>query len=183
MKKELLLLIFIIATSTSYAQQISRSILTTAGDVSKNKDGVTVSWTIGDVFSQTVQEDNHLTEGFQQGTLTEKLPNTERVIQSSESKPQQSISQKNKISSEITLTAFPNPTTKELFIRTENFKVNEIIVNILDVSGKRISQQYININNGQDIRIQQIEKLDAGIYFIQIKNNQRTITTKQFTKI
>lgn len=183
MKKQFLLLILITSATISYAQQISRSIITTAGDTAKSKDGNTVSWTIGDVFGQTIQKEDHLTEGFQQGLLTNKKSSKERKTQASQSIAQYEIAEiKDKIAN-ITLTTFPNPTTDQLFIRTKNLKTQNMFVNILDASGKIISQQNINIKEGQDISISNIEQLEAGIYFLQLTDNQQPIISKQFVKM
>jgi len=51
------------------AQEISRNTVTTAGDFTTNEDGVSISWSMGEVFSQTSEEDFYVTEGFQQGIL------------------------------------------------------------------------------------------------------------------
>ena len=70
MKKSFAVIIFLSASITTiWAQKISMNTLTTAGDYTKNKNGVSVSWTIGEVFSQTITNDHHVTEGFQQGAL------------------------------------------------------------------------------------------------------------------
>lgn len=69
MKLILLIAIVISTISLSYSQDISRSTITTAGGYLTNEEGVSVSWSMGQVFSLTTQSDQHLTEGFQQGKL------------------------------------------------------------------------------------------------------------------
>ncbi len=51
------------------AQEISRNTVTTAGDFTTNDKGVSISWSMGEVFSQTSNEGVYVTEGFQQGIL------------------------------------------------------------------------------------------------------------------
>jgi len=70
--KYLFTLTFLFSTQLLFSQTISRSNLATAGDVVTNSSGITISWSIGEVFSNTVQNDNHITGGFQQGILIKK---------------------------------------------------------------------------------------------------------------
>lgn len=69
MKSILLITIAIFTYSFSYSQNISRSTITTAGGFVTNDAGISVSWSMGQVFSLTAQSEQHLTEGFQQGKL------------------------------------------------------------------------------------------------------------------
>ena len=43
----------ILFSTFALGQQISRNTLTTAGDFSKNENGISVSWTMGNTFCQT----------------------------------------------------------------------------------------------------------------------------------
>lgn len=61
--------IFSFSFSFSYGQDISHSTITTAGGYVTNDAGISVSWSMGQVFSLTTQSEQHLTEGFQQGKL------------------------------------------------------------------------------------------------------------------
>lgn len=51
------------------AQEISRNTVTTAGDFTTNESGISISWSMGEVFSQTSEKGYQVTEGFQQGIL------------------------------------------------------------------------------------------------------------------
>lgn len=62
-------IIFSIFTLYISAQEISRNAVTTAGDYITNEDGISISWSMGEVFSQTSEKGYHVTEGFQQGIL------------------------------------------------------------------------------------------------------------------
>lgn len=55
--------------SFAYSQKISRSVITVAGGYMVNEEGISVSWSMGQVFSLTTLSEQHLTEGFQQGDL------------------------------------------------------------------------------------------------------------------
>ena len=68
MKYYFTIILSIFALSIS-AQEISRNTVTTAGDYTTNKAGVSISWSMGEVFSQTSEKGFHVTEGFQQGIL------------------------------------------------------------------------------------------------------------------
>jgi hypothetical protein len=69
MKSIILIIVTIIIYSSSYSQDISLSTITTAGGFVTNDAGISVSWSIGQIFSLTTQSEQHLTEGFQQGKL------------------------------------------------------------------------------------------------------------------
>lgn len=69
MKKSLLLFGFVLQTFLVLGQEKNLTTLTTAGGFDKGEDGISVSWTIGEVFSATVQDEFHVTAGFQQGNL------------------------------------------------------------------------------------------------------------------
>lgn len=73
--------------NVSYSQDISRSAITTAGGYVTNNDGISVSWSMGQVFSLTTQSEQHLTEGFQQG----KLEKTGKVVLSGTRKNSEEI--------------------------------------------------------------------------------------------
>jgi hypothetical protein len=62
----IVLAIFALGTS---AQEISRNTVTTAGDYTVNKNGISISWSMGEVFSKTSEKGQYVTEGFQQGIL------------------------------------------------------------------------------------------------------------------
>lgn len=53
------------------AQEISRNTITTAGDYTVSESGISLSWSIGEVFGKTTETGNYVTEGFQQGLLEE----------------------------------------------------------------------------------------------------------------
>jgi hypothetical protein len=69
MKSIILVIIAIFSFSFSYGQDISQSTITSAGGYVVNDAGISVSWSMGQVFNLTAQSEQHLTEGFQQGKL------------------------------------------------------------------------------------------------------------------
>ena len=69
MKAIITIIITIFTFSFSYGQDISRSTITAAGGFITNDAGISISWSMGQVFSLTAQSEQHLTEGFQQGKL------------------------------------------------------------------------------------------------------------------
>lgn len=57
-------------TQIVFAQNLStRNVITAAGDYIKKENGASLSWTMGEVFSQTIIGKEHFTEGFQQGNM------------------------------------------------------------------------------------------------------------------
>lgn len=69
MKATILTFIGLLIFSFSYGQDISRSTITTAGGFVANDEGISISWSMGEVFSLTTESEQHITEGFQQGKL------------------------------------------------------------------------------------------------------------------
>ncbi len=65
-------ILFLLIALQLSAQEISRNTITTAGDNIVSEDGVSLSWSIGEVFSKTNETGSYVTEGFQQGILEEK---------------------------------------------------------------------------------------------------------------
>ena len=164
-----------------FGQQVSRSILTTAGDFSKNEKGISLDWTMGDVFGQTIQSTHHLTEGFQQGNLTptqqsEAVQNTNSFrLDNSNSATQEKIS--------VKIIAYPNPTVDQLSLKFETSASQLVMVYVTTLNGKKILQQKVQMVDGEKIEVEKINELSAGTYFIQVVKNGKIIDTQQFIKV
>ncbi len=178
--KLLTLLISLSFFSTlGFGQELSRTVLTTAGDFSKNKAGITVDWTIGEVFSQTVEDTHHFTEGFQQGQLVkqsklreeakEKMENIEKTPRTT-----QPI---------VSVTAYPNPTTDYLTLEFGEIETQTGSLFIYDNQGKQILEQRIQLSSNQAVTINEIADLAQGNYVLVVMSNGHKITTQSIVKM
>ena len=72
------------------------------------------------------------------------------------------------------LSIFPNPADEYIELKfDDNFhKINQI--NILDATGKFICEIDISNNNSKNTIRQDIKQLNEGIYYISIKNDNKT---------
>ena len=173
------LALFFIIHSTS-AQQISRDILTTAGGVAKNTDGVSLSWTIGDVFSQTTLSEQHLTEGFQQGDFVKKT--SEEIPNHFSDHPHDPTTTVQKDHS-IQITTYPNPTIDHLVISFASDSSQVVNAYIFDEVGNFLLQKRIEVENGKEVILHQIQNMSAGKYFIRFVKNGKTISAQTFLKV
>jgi hypothetical protein len=71
---------------------------------------------------------------------------------------------------------FPNPATNELVVRSSEFG-DEMEIEIYDIFGQRVFLQPQTSNLKPQTTIN-VSSLPNGIYFIQIKNNEKTFSQK-----
>jgi hypothetical protein len=79
-----------------------------------------------------------------------------------------------KNSFENTISFYPNPVSNYLYFQSSIEFINSATINISDLSGKIISN--ISINKNENFA--DISTLESGIYFISLKNENKTITSK-----
>lgn len=74
------------------------------------------------------------------------------------------------LSNVLNISLFPNPATDVITLKYESGSANNITISISDISGKRVqSTNFVSaIGNNENELL--IENLDAGVYFIEIKN-------------
>lgn len=81
-----------------------------------------------------------------------------------------------------TVTLFPKPVTDVLNINYFGKSLEEMLVEICDVSGKRISvQKFQNIESGQIISLN-VNSLRAGIYLCRMISGKQIISVEKFSK-
>lgn len=83
----------------------------------------------------------------------------------------------NQISIENELILFPNPTEGELNVRFSIALDDEIQLQIQDISGKTVQNQFIKANKGTNLVILNTENLANGLYFLTTKigNSKKTM--------
>ncbi len=168
---------------TSWAQDSSSNSLNTGG-FTQNKTGLSVSWTMGEVFSPTFQQDYHLTGGFQQGNLT---PQKDPIANDSDEEDEQiewrSVAPETDFVEVQNLSLFPNPTSDQLALRFAQIPQANCSLIIYDASGKKIFQQEIQVQNQQEITIPQVAQLFPGLYILHVSQNGKSIARQTFLKV
>jgi len=177
MKQQYLSLTFLFIYTFSFGQNISISTLTSAGDFSKNENGISMSWTMGQVFANTIQENNHLTEGFQQGELKTGIIEEENLIEDFDFE----VFTASEL--EVDMEVFPNPTVNYLNLKFKTSQTQSVFVRISTLGGMNISEQEIDIENRLEIQLDQFKNLKPGSYLISIVKNEEIISTKQVIKL
>ncbi len=162
-------------------QQLSRSAISSAGDYAKNEKGISVNWTMGGIFSQTIEEKHHLTEGFQQGFLTRIFHRpTENTLQQELNYYIEELKSKTAL---LTINIFPNPTSHLLFLKFDKIPSTTVFVKVFNAKGKLVLQEEINPAGENQIEIKGISTLNTGVYFTTIYDGKNFITTKRFLKL
>lgn len=74
---------------------------------------------------------------------------------------------------------FPNPTSGNAYITiTSDSDLNEVQVSVVNSLGARVSSKQINLNSGKNTIDLGAEKLNAGVYFISLRQGENVITKK-----
>lgn len=140
----------------AFAQNLSQSVAAAAGDYSKNlQTGHSITWTLGELTTEFLQQEVNLQQGFHQGDLQVVVQTAQSFLPSS------------------AWEAFPIPTDYYVKIRTDFARSWQY--EIFDMLGKKILQ---GTAHQPTIQID-LPKLEAGIYFIQIKNSSGISSSKK----
>ncbi len=164
--------------TTLFGQEFSMNIISAAGDYHINEEGTSISWTMGQIFNQSILGDDHLTEGFQQGKLQDQT--VQRNSSKETSSPNATLKPDGTNDPTISIVAYPNPTTDKLSLTFDNTDFSNFTIHIIDLSGKHWMQQEINNTARQLIDVMQ---LPSGNYILQIRVHQKVIGYKKITKI
>lgn len=76
-----------------------------------------------------------------------------------------------KENNEITVSAFPNPTSNKLTIQTNELISDNIELTIYDLKGSMVMKRNVNIMEGY-LEIG-VDELDSGLYVVQLFNNSK----------
>ena len=86
------------------------------------------------------------------------------------------------IKSESTVQVFPNPVKDVLNIHYSGEKLNQVLLEIADVSGKIVSKQNLNqVESGDQISVN-VAMLRKGIYLCKLVSGERLISVNKFAK-
>ena len=130
------------------AQQISTSVIATAGHVNKT-NSYSLIWTLGEVVIETdTSTTNQLTQGFQQPEYLY-------------------VSINNEIGKPLSIETFPNPTKGKINFRIKSSDINKLKIDIFDITGKKVINKNISITDGGTSSID-IGTLTPNVYFLRI---------------
>jgi hypothetical protein len=76
-----------------------------------------------------------------------------------------------------TIMVYPNPSDSTIYIRYPSYFTKTIEVKILDLQGKEFYKQSHLVNNTRQLQLD-ISSLSAGVYILQVSENQNKITKK-----
>lgn len=143
-------IIAVLFTFNLNAQQLSRSVVTAAGDYSSN-GGYSLSSTIGEVITETYRtadSSRYLTQGFQQW-------DDEQVF----------VKQ---INTGLDLNIFPNPTSNYINIRMSAELAGTVELQLYDMIGNTLNiMKSANYLQGRVVYTYNISALPAGIYLLR----------------
>jgi len=80
------------------------------------------------------------------------------------------------LSTATNINLYPNPTTQNLFLNFEAIDEKELTITMIDVTGKEVEKQVSKTVTGKNELLLNTEKLESGIYFVEISDN---ITSKK----
>lgn len=134
-----------------FGQSIERQVIGSSGGVFTNQN-ITISYTVGESFiSYYKVNDVCISEGFQQGKFTNY---TDSGI-------------KDELS-DISLKAYPNPTTGTITLRLSKFDINKkYVIGIFDSEYKLIHLDYCLIDDEDEIKID-MRPYAPGIYIVGV---------------
>ena len=127
------------------AQDADQNVVATGGDYFSNASG-SVSWTLGEVLTETYTEGNTLSQGFQQVALT--VTTLIDPVQLSYS-----------------LSVYPNPTSQHLVIESDEESLSYVLYNI---SGQAV----LNGNIHAATQTLDLSALANGTYILKINNTE-----------
>jgi len=132
------------------AQQIKQEVIASAGGYNKSADNsISISWTLGETIIPTFTSADGsliLTHGFQQKLIiTTVEENLEDLVE---------------------VTIYPNPTSEMINIQFQTSPDKEILVYLLDASGKLVKTDRIDV--AMINKTINMQDLPAGMYYLRL---------------
>lgn len=146
MRKITLIAFCIFGFGTAFCQSISPDVISSAGDFSTGST-VTVSWTLGEFFTETFSGSNNiLTQGFQQSSYT--------------------ITQIDDNDIKVKISVYPNPANSFINVDFYENTNNGLKIELVDIIGNTLA----SIKPDVGISTSQLDLLQyaPAIYFIKI---------------
>jgi len=82
----------------------------------------------------------------------------------------------------VTLSLYPNPSAKNIFIHCESAQEFSAVVSVVDVQGRKVAGFNENIKRGSNQLKMDVSSYPPGIYAVVISGSQRIILSRKFIK-
>ena len=153
--KPLLMVLLTLFCSMLKAQQV----IATAGNQFSNVNG-SISFTIGEGVANTFTDgEKTLTQGFHQTIISVSIIN-------------------NSEETDFSMSAFPNPATESLTLKTDQGNIPGLQYLIIDQGGKILTHKEIVSNE----TVIPVEQFQDGIYIIKIQDNLKEFKSFKIIK-
>jgi hypothetical protein len=156
MKKVFIVLIALVFNSYCFGQEISSSVVATAGG-SVETDDLSVSWTVGEVAVKTLGEEGVtpiLTQGFQQGYF-------------------EITSIGDPVSNDFNIKLYPNPAAEFVWVEIESQNIKKGIIEIYNLEGKLVYNRNWEFVDGPQMIT--INNLGASQYILRVTESSGRI--------
>lgn len=152
----MLIMAFSFCIPTTQAQEA----ITSGGGNISNQEGV-VSFSIGQLVFTTIEGDGGTAaQGVQQSLewlVTDVVDD---------------------LDFEISINAFPNPTTDDLFLEIENYERNDLSYQLFNLEGELIASEKIN----EDQVVISMSRLPASVYILRVMELNENVKTIRIVK-
>lgn len=167
MRKAIILLVMLLPIIL-HSQEIERSVIAAAGGFMQgDSQSPSISWTLGETMTETFTSSALiLTQGFQQGNLSETDINTPSLDFGS-------------------IAVYPNPVSDNLFMRFETSIPKQFSVVCYDLIGRKVLEQKFmedDADSAQQISIS-TTKVNVGMYVLQLVSDGKLIFSTKIIKV
>ena len=161
MKRKLSLAALLLVTIPAFVQQKQSEVVASAGGFGE-KDGYSVSFTIGEPVTGTLAKDGLvLVQGFQQGYTGGVTAINENLADILEAN------------------IYPNPVNSKLFVALSNEPEGECIVRCFDMTGRLVDESNFD---GSTRLTMDVDELPQGAYFVKVYVDGKAIVNRKIMK-
>jgi len=149
MKRLTVLMFSLMASFVLSGQSISSYVVASAGE-SVEKDGVSISWTLGELAIETIEDSEGsviLTQGFQQGYF-------------------EITSVGEPLSNNFVIKIYPNPASEYVLVDLQSDQVKSAVVEMYDLQGKLVYNNKYDAMEGPN-RIE-LSGLNSSQYILRV---------------
>jgi len=173
MKNLILIVVACCCVFAAYSQQVSRSLISSAGKSSVSKSGVTATWSVGEVFGSTAEHGYYVTEGFQQGVLLMEDVIVENDVEVSETPVVEQV--------ELNVKVYPTIVSERLYFELNTSEAKTITTRVVSLNGQLINVASHTME-GSTFEISNVNDLPSGTYFLQVAVDGQWLNAEKFIK-
>jgi hypothetical protein len=163
MKRHLSIAALLLVTIPAFAQQKQSEVVASAGGFGE-KDGYSVSFTIGEPVTGTLAKDGLVVvQGFQQGYVMGTTAIYEELA--------------NKTNFDIDI--YPNPVNSKLYVALGTQPEGECIVRCFDMTGRLVEESNFE---GDNRLTMDVEALPQGAYFVKVYVDGESVVNRKIMK-